>query len=231
MYACACYLRVKQSSGEVDVNLVCAKARVTPVKSETISRLELMGCLIATRIAATTAQALEIKKEDIVYWTDSMTCLHWIHTPAKSLQAYVGNRTSQIQTCSDPSQWRHCPTKQNPADIPTRKISGDLQGLDLWWKGPPFLKKSPEDWPKTPPLSKTEDIKELRQSTFLTAESVKLGIAIYHPRNFSSGHLWDGYHRCLVKIAWCLKFKDLFKQLKSSKNSSNVRPQLVREDF
>jgi len=230
VYACACYLRVTQSNGEVDVNLVCAKARVTPVKSETISRLELMGCLIATRIAASTAQALDIKKEDITYWTDSMTCLHWINTPAKSLQAYVGNRTSQIQACSDLSQWRHCPTKQNPADIPTRKISGDLQGLDLWWKGPPFLKKPLEEWPKTPPLSKTEDVKELRQSTFLSTNSVNFSIGTYHPKNFSSGRLWDGYHRCLVRIAWCLKFTNSFKKHKSSTELSST-PKLDREDF
>jgi len=234
VYACACYLRVAQSDGEVDVNLVCAKARVTPVKSETISRLELMGCLIATRIAASTAQALDIKKEDIVYWTDSMTCLHWINTPAKSLQAYVGNRTSQIQACSDVSQWRHCPTKQNPADIPTRKISGNLQGLELWWKGPSFLKKLPEAWPKTPSLKGFEDLQELRQSTFLSTDTLELNLAEYHPRNFSSGQLWDGYRCCLVKIAWCLKFKNSFKRFQTSTNLSengSHQPRLDREDF
>ena len=43
-YAAVIYLRIEYSQGDtVDVNLVASKARVSPIKKQTIPRLELLG--------------------------------------------------------------------------------------------------------------------------------------------------------------------------------------------
>ena len=108
-----------------------------------------MACVISTRIASPEMLALEIGRENVYFWTDSMTCLHWINSPAKRFKAYVANRTGEIQARTDAAQWRHCPTKQNPADIPTRKTTvPELKDSDLWWHGPEFLRRAPKNWPK-----------------------------------------------------------------------------------
>jgi hypothetical protein len=53
---------------------VAAKALVAPLKKKTIPRLELMGCLVLSRLAAEIERVLMI---DLVekFWCDSTTAL------------------------------------------------------------------------------------------------------------------------------------------------------------
>ena len=53
------------------------KGRVASLKVQSICRLELMGALIAARLAETLAAELMTKIEKITFWSDSMTFLHW----------------------------------------------------------------------------------------------------------------------------------------------------------
>jgi hypothetical protein len=80
--------------------------------------------------------------EDAFFWTDSKVCLHWLNMPAKSFKAYVAHRIGEIQTYTEPRQWLHVPTAENPADIGTRPITaGELKDRELWLGGPSFLKE------------------------------------------------------------------------------------------
>ena len=45
-YAAVVYIRSTYSDGQVEVRLVASKSRVTPIKRQTIPRLELLGALI-----------------------------------------------------------------------------------------------------------------------------------------------------------------------------------------
>jgi len=50
---------------------------------------------------------------------------------------------------SDPSQWQHVPTTQNPADLISRETQVDeLVDRSLWWEGPEWLLQDPTQWPK-----------------------------------------------------------------------------------
>ena len=85
VFACCAYARVLHDIVEVakgekkysksTTSLITAKARVTPTKTESVSRLELAACVIATRIGNAVANAFKINPDDINYWTDSMNCL------------------------------------------------------------------------------------------------------------------------------------------------------------
>jgi hypothetical protein len=146
---CAVYLRIKKKKKDIEVNLAAAKARVSPLKAETISRLELAACVMGVRLSAAVQELYKVKPEDVFYWTDSMVSLHWINTPAKAFKAFVANRIGEIQTHTEPRQWFHVPTRDNPADTGTRPITAtELQEKELWWKGPEFLRKSQAEWPK-----------------------------------------------------------------------------------
>jgi hypothetical protein len=76
-FAAVVFLRVK-SSEKVSVQLMLAKSRVAPIKHITIPRLELLACLIGSRLAATVRRALKLVDVPEFYWTDSSTVLSWI---------------------------------------------------------------------------------------------------------------------------------------------------------
>ncbi|GFQ94968.1 integrase catalytic domain-containing protein [Trichonephila clavata] len=65
-----------------------------------------------------------------------------------TFKPYIKNRVQEIQLLSDPSQWGHCPGKDNPADLISRGTSAvKLAQNELWWHGPPWLKLAPDHWP------------------------------------------------------------------------------------
>jgi len=64
--------------------LISAKARVTPLKTEFVSRLELAACVIGTRLGSTVAHALDLDKSTITFLTDSKNCLYWIISPSSN---------------------------------------------------------------------------------------------------------------------------------------------------
>ena len=68
-----------------------------------------------------------------------MTTFAWIknYRPWKML---VRNLVNQIRKLTSVECWQHCQGNVNPADLPTRGISGiDLISKELWWEGPAFL--------------------------------------------------------------------------------------------
>ena len=46
-----------------------------------------------------------------------MDVLWWIRGRGKDFRAFVANRIGEIQSGSDPAQWQHVRTDQNPADL------------------------------------------------------------------------------------------------------------------
>ncbi len=86
----------------IAVTLITAKARVTPTKTESVSRLELAACVIGTRLGLTVANALDLDKSTITFWTDSTNCLYWINSPSSNLKTFVSNRVGEVHTHSNP---------------------------------------------------------------------------------------------------------------------------------
>ncbi len=58
--------------GEMTTSLVASKSRVAPLKRLTLPRLELMGAVIAARLASTLMKALQMDRTQLRLWTDSM---------------------------------------------------------------------------------------------------------------------------------------------------------------
>ena len=163
------YVRVKTRKG-IYVTLLSAKARVSPLKAESISRLELVACTMGVRLSHAVREVFPTKPEDTFFWTDSMVCLHWINMPAKACRAYVSHRVGEIQLFTEPRQWRHVPGKINPADIGTRDIhSVELCESELWWRGPDFLQRPPSEWPQRSIFPITE-VPELKPSILKSIE-------------------------------------------------------------
>ena len=119
------------------VVFICiSKARVAPVKTETLPKLELTACVLGCRMSKFVTHALA--KGDIAtfFWTDSKICLGWINQGSQKGKAYVGNRVKEIIECAVVRFWQYCPTEKNPADLVTRGISvNTFLNTDVWVRG------------------------------------------------------------------------------------------------
>ena len=76
-YGANIYLRTLYKSGLIEVNLICSKSRVAPIKTITIPRLELLGNLLLSRLMDSVKLALkeELKFDKSYHWTDSKITL------------------------------------------------------------------------------------------------------------------------------------------------------------
>ena len=65
-------------------------------------------------------------------------------------------------------QWRYVNTSCNPADILSRGIQPkDLLQMKTWWKGPPWLHLSLQDWPRRPDINFDRVLPDLRKTVLL----------------------------------------------------------------
>ena len=226
-YCVAVFIRIKTGS-HILTNLMAAKSRVSPLKAESISRQELVGCVLAVRLSAAVQETYPSSIENTFYWTDSEVCLSWINYTAKSFKAFVAHRVGEIQTHTEPRQWLHVPTAENPADVGTRAISAEeLKDSELWWKGPSFLQKPINQWPKSKILREIEST-ELKETIFLAKEAlVKVelsdSLAKLHPKGFSVGQIFNGFQKCVRKWAMLLKAVNKFKNLITEKKKKEER--------
>ena len=153
-YGAVAYLRMTDGEGRTHCSFLVGKARVAPLKTVTIPRLELTAATVAVRLDAQIKRELEIEVDSSVFWTDSTVVLRYIDNKTSRFQAYVANRVQAIHDLSDPSQWRFVDGAANPADEASRGVSVEnfLQS-SRWTSAPEFLWKSEDQWPK-----KTESI-------------------------------------------------------------------------
>ncbi|XP_046963330.1 uncharacterized protein LOC124532468 [Vanessa cardui] len=119
-YAAVVYCRIIDSSGEIHSHLITAKSKVAPIKQISIPRLELCGSLLVTKLLIEVAEVMNIPKADIHAWTDSSVVLAWLSDHPSRWKTYVANRTSEILSLMDSTQWAHVQSKDNPADIASR---------------------------------------------------------------------------------------------------------------
>ncbi len=140
-YAGVVYLLMETSGGH-SVKFVAAKTRVAPLQCQTIPRLELLSAVLLARLLSAVTQSLESELQLCAphCYTDSTVSLCWIKGVDKTWKVFVQNRVNEIRKLTAPDCWRHCPGKDNPADIPSRGLTPlELSVSTLWQNGPPWL--------------------------------------------------------------------------------------------
>lgn len=163
-YGAASYTRHLYEDGTVSCGLVASKSCVAPLHAVSIPRLELMAAVVGLKLNQAVSQALGIKKEEWIFWSNSMDVMYWIRGQSRKFKPFVANRVGEVQASTNPEQWRYVPAKQNPADLLTRGLSvSTLSEQERWWKGPSFLKQDSLEWPPTRIEHKRETDVELRK--------------------------------------------------------------------
>ena len=74
------------------------------------------------------------------FWTDSKIVLGQLCNDSKRQEVFVANRIRNICDVSEPTQWDHVPTDQNPADLASQGCAArELSKSSMWIGGPSFL--------------------------------------------------------------------------------------------
>lgn len=138
-YGACSYLRAISKTGQISCSLVMGKARVAPTKLTTIPRLELSSAVTSVRNGDVAKRELEIENLQEYYWTDSKVVLGYVNNDAKRFHTFVANRIQRIRSSTNPEQWRHVSSENNPADHASRGLSAAQLEESNWLKGPDFL--------------------------------------------------------------------------------------------
>jgi hypothetical protein len=192
-YGAVAYLRAVDHN-HVKVSLVAAKSKVAPLQAVSVPRLELMAAVLGTRLVESVLVAMEMDVKDVRMWSDSKNVLWWLLRQSRIFKPFVANRVAAIQQVVRVEQWRHVPTKLNPADFLSRGQNvHDFKENRLWWYGPEFLGQDETEWPaqKSPTAPKKPEVRRSaqeeagQQSTTLVA-TVETDDCRLNPRRFSS---------------------------------------------
>ena len=123
------------------------KSRVAPLKQLSVLRLELQAAAISSRLAKTIEQESRLQFKSVKLFTDSLITLAWLQSASPSFKPFVSSPVGEIQSNTNPSQWRHIPGEVNVADDVSRGIRvGELNGR--WSNGPEFLHPPEESYPQ-----------------------------------------------------------------------------------
>ena len=198
-YAAVIYLRMTDSSNNVQTSLVISKTKVAPIKRLTIPRLELCGAYLLAQLLHHVRRVFQLPLNSVYAWTDSTIVLNWLVGNPRRFKTYVGNRISYISDLIGPERWNHVRGIENPADSASRGLfPSELLEHILWWDGPSWLQLSPDDWPKQASLPPNDAHEEEREVTLHTiAQSSTPLIPLEKYSNFNQ----------LKRItAWILRF-------------------------
>ena len=100
-----------------------------------------MAAHLGSKLAQSIANVLSISKQQMIFWSDSTDVLWWVRGYSRIFKPFVANRIGEIQSSSNPEQWRYVPTKINPADHLTRGLKvSELIEKNSWWEGPEYLR-------------------------------------------------------------------------------------------
>ncbi|XP_049769730.1 uncharacterized protein LOC126108506 [Schistocerca cancellata] len=210
-YGAALYIRTVLDD-DVVTHLVCSKNRLAPIKKVTLPRLDLLAAVVGTRLLCYFCRATDFKIAHAILWTDSTIALSWIRCDPNKWKTFVCNRVTEVQTHTTPTQWKHCPGPDNPADHLSRGLLGyQMNYLDIWWHGPPWLTRPPECWPNndTPTMVRLPP-EEKRKKTKSQVLSISTPTSLLNLLKFSS------YWKLIRITAWTLRFLHNIRQKNKS---------------
>ena len=172
-YGAVVYVRIEYWDKTVSVRLVAAKTKVAPLQSVGIPRMELMGACLGVKLTQSIVKTLLIPIQYVVFWCDSTSVLWWIRGHGKIFKPFVANRIGEIQSFTNPNQWRYVPTEFNPADYLTRGLKVlELVKKESWWEGPKYLQDIEERWPKNTVPSASEQAKNEVKRKYLKIDQL-----------------------------------------------------------
>ena len=158
---CAVYIRSEDKNGMVKVQLIASKTKVTPIKAETIPRLELCAALFGARLSEKVF--MSINNQSMADDGNETTVQNTIHDRYMILDSKItlgslnkgdlsnsfnGHCIAEIRSKTEKTTFAWVQSDQNIADLGSRgtvpaKVSED----STWQRGPDWLQEPVEKWP------------------------------------------------------------------------------------
>nr|CAB3263161.1 uncharacterized protein LOC104265735 [Phallusia mammillata] len=229
-YGAVCYLRIVDVGSRVHCVFLVGKCRLAPLKTVSIPRLELTAAVLSVKLDEMMRRELGLPVHRSVFWTDSTAVLQSIRNSKKRFPTFVANRIAKIERQSDPSSWRHVPSKLNPADEASRGLTSEaLVTTGRWLRGPQFLLESEDHWPVSPIVlpdlpAEFSPVKKQEVSIHMVVEKQTIVERIIHR--------YSSLHRLKKSIAWLLRYKNfLLSRVRRDKAVVDNRGSLSVEEL
>ena len=238
------FLRWKLANGNYFCVPLMVKAFVATLKKKSIPQLELMACLMLSRLYNTckeTPEFAELSDAKTVFWMDSQTVLEWIKTSPKRFKPFVSMKVAEIQETLDTQAFQYIRSDVNPADVLTRGVLPEE--VKTWMEGPPFLQRPKEEWPTFEENSKSVDkeslkeIKSNKEKTTKWKERTQCTVSSEELRNIRQPtdnpilqHLMktcSTFAKTRKTLAYVLRF--INNARKKENNTSPISPEEFRE--
>ena len=224
-YGTATYLRIAYPDEKIECAFIIRKSRNAPIKTFSIPRLELQGALLAARVDLAVRKELNFKFERVVFWTDSMITLNYIHNESRRFQTYVANRVGEIRDLTAAEQWRYCPGKLSPADDVSRGLEmNEFLKNERWLKGPSFLHRSEDHWPENKFEKVTEEKLEVKKEVYVTTvnPTASLNNLLFR---------YSSWNTLLRTFACILKFLQRFKRFAKKEETHEITRSISQEEI
>ena len=132
------YIRAETTLG-IRVSFLCAKTKVAPLKKLSIPRLELLGCVLLSKVLKDVLVTLKrrVSIDSAYCGSDSEVALCWVKGREECWKPWAENRVVSVRNIIDKDSWYHISGVNNPADIPTRVCR--IDDFERWFDGPQFL--------------------------------------------------------------------------------------------
>lgn len=200
-YGACVYVRSTDENGEHSVMLLCSKARVAPLKTISIPRLELCGAYLLAKLVKSLVAILNITITKTVLWTDSTIVLAWLRGDSSNWKTFVSNRVAEIQRITKIEQWNHVAGCDNPADLISRGCTAEvLIQSRSWWYGPDWLINN--SMPEAASQLVIEDI----TSDIMERKSKIVSLVEVNEEEFDLLGRFSSFEELKRIFAYCLRF-------------------------
>ena len=217
-YGAVGYIRVVDSTGTVSTSLLMSKARVAPLKTCSIPRLELASATLAVQLSTQILSELDLTIDAVYFWTDSVSTLRYIQNKTSRFQTFVANRLSIIHDGSKPEQWRYIPSALNPADGLSRGQSAQEFLRSRWTSGPVFLRASMTEWPDQshvePSADDVEDLEVKRSLVNATESACDCTTELLNSTS--------DWYELRKRVAWILRLRRILQQRVEERRRGDV---------
>ncbi|XP_077268718.1 uncharacterized protein LOC143900848 [Temnothorax americanus] len=108
-YGACFYVRTGEGAGNYRIELLCSKSRVAPLKTITLSKLELCAAVLLAQLLNKISESFELSSSQIFLWSDSTIALNWIASPSRQWSVFVSNRPTSYRADSTPETYQAQP--------------------------------------------------------------------------------------------------------------------------